>query len=224
MTLVDTPGFDDTRMTDVDVLCALARWLEETYIKGCRLSGLLYLHRITDVRMSGSRRRNLRMFRRLCGPDALRKVFLVTTFWGQILDSSVGETRELELIETPEFWGDMVARGSRAVRYFGTRESALSIIAALLDSNRVTLQLQAELVDKKMPLAATAAGDCLLQDLDESKQRMRKELQALKREESEASQQHDPHFHRMLDSETRQVERRLQKFENEREKLARWEY
>ena len=80
ITLVDTPGFDDTYISDVDVLCKLSRWLEETYIKGFLLSGLLHLHRITDVRMGGSAMRNLRMFRRLCGPDALTKALLVTTF------------------------------------------------------------------------------------------------------------------------------------------------
>jgi predicted GTPase len=28
--LVDTPGFDDTHMTDIEVLCLIADWLTET--------------------------------------------------------------------------------------------------------------------------------------------------------------------------------------------------
>ena len=54
LVLVDTPGFDDTEMSDFQILHAIAAWLEKSCEKGRRLNGLVYLHRITNTRMSGS--------------------------------------------------------------------------------------------------------------------------------------------------------------------------
>ncbi len=48
--LVDTPGFDDSTRSDVEVLRELAAWLTATYAKEIRLSGIIYLHRINQPR------------------------------------------------------------------------------------------------------------------------------------------------------------------------------
>ena len=47
------------------------------------LSGILYLHRITDNRMAGTPLKNLQVFQKLCGRDALGKVYLTTTMWDE---------------------------------------------------------------------------------------------------------------------------------------------
>jgi hypothetical protein len=78
--LVDTPGFDDSRTSDSEILRALAAWLTETYSANIRLTGILYLHRILDIRLGGSAMRNLRMFRKLVGEQNLASVVLATTF------------------------------------------------------------------------------------------------------------------------------------------------
>lgn len=77
--LIDTPGFDDTNRSDTQVLTEIATWLGDSYRSKVLLHGIIYLHRITDVRMSGSARRNLLMFKHLCGDEYLKKVILVTT-------------------------------------------------------------------------------------------------------------------------------------------------
>jgi hypothetical protein len=75
------------------------------------LNGIIYMHRITDVRMGGASTRNLRTFRTLCGEDCLPNVLLVTSMWDTLLCSpggrALGEQREAELIKVPEFWGVM---------------------------------------------------------------------------------------------------------------------
>jgi hypothetical protein len=43
-----------------------------------KLSGLIYVHRISDVLMGGISSRNFRMFRKLCGDDTLKNVVIVT--------------------------------------------------------------------------------------------------------------------------------------------------
>ena len=75
--LIDTPGFDDTELKETDILRKIAAWLGDAYDSEIRLSGLVYLHRISDPRMPGSAKRNLHMFQRLCGPQCLQGVVLV---------------------------------------------------------------------------------------------------------------------------------------------------
>lgn len=100
--LIDTPGFDDTNRGDTAVLKDIATWLGETYKNQIRLSGVLYLHRIIDVRMAGSAKRNLLMFIELCGSDCFKHVVLATTMWSVMKDRAEAERREKELIQT--FW------------------------------------------------------------------------------------------------------------------------
>ena len=84
-----------------------------SYKKKKLLSGILYLHRITDNRMASSSLRNLRLFRRLCGREALDKVYLTTTMWDEI-ELRVGEKRLEELIM--EYWKTMISQGAQVAR------------------------------------------------------------------------------------------------------------
>src|SRR5205809_696574 len=79
--LVDTPGFNDTNKSDTDTLNEIAVWLAMTYRADVRLTGIVYLHRISDNRMTGSAVHNLNMFKKLCGDDCLPNVTLATTMW-----------------------------------------------------------------------------------------------------------------------------------------------
>lgn len=49
---------------------------------GRKLSGQICMHCIIDVRMGGVSRRNMNMFRKLCGDETLQNVALVTNMWG----------------------------------------------------------------------------------------------------------------------------------------------
>ncbi|PON26905.1 hypothetical protein TGAM01_v204406 [Trichoderma gamsii] len=103
--LICSPRFDDTLRSDVQVLQDL-HWFSRSFEEGTRLSGMIYLHRITDVRMTGSARRNLVMFQKLCGENAFSSVVLATTMWN-LVEEATDEQRERELIESDEFWGYM---------------------------------------------------------------------------------------------------------------------
>ena len=82
--LVDTPGFDDTEMSDTDVLYKFVEWLQLQAQNKLKLSGLIYLHRITDNRMPGSATRNLSMMLKLVGEENLKNVVLVTSRWEKV--------------------------------------------------------------------------------------------------------------------------------------------
>jgi len=81
ITLVDTPGFNDTKRSDTEALEEIADWTSATCRKKQLLPGIIYLHPITHARMEGSAMRNLRMFPSLCGQEVLGNVLLTTTQW-----------------------------------------------------------------------------------------------------------------------------------------------
>jgi hypothetical protein len=113
--LIDTPGFDDSYRSNEEIVEAILTWLEKSYRARKLLNGIIYLHRISDVRMQGSSLDDLRMFRKLCGFEALKNVLLVTTFWDKVSDIE-GRRREQELSSNEDFWGHMIQKGSKMGR------------------------------------------------------------------------------------------------------------
>ncbi|KAJ8693010.1 hypothetical protein PTI98_010265 [Pleurotus ostreatus] len=96
VTLVDTPGFDDTNKSDTDDLAmidAALAFLTSSYEQGKTLSGIIYLHRISDFRRSGLSTRNIRMLWHLCGEKTLENLAIVTNIWGEV-PAAVSEARE----------------------------------------------------------------------------------------------------------------------------------
>ena len=175
--MVDTPGFNDTTQSDKDVLHEIEHWLESSYRNGIRLTAIIYLHRIMDVRMQGSALRNLRMFRRLCGNDSMRNIVLATTFW-EVVEADVGCERERQLIETPELWGDMVERGSQVCRVGHDRESGLQLLEGLARNDTVTLMVQDELVNQNMAMTDTGAAKAVDPELTLLVEQFKAELEA----------------------------------------------
>ncbi|KAF8438392.1 P-loop containing nucleoside triphosphate hydrolase protein [Boletus edulis BED1] len=161
--LVDTPGFDDTYLSDAQILRIITHWLKETYENNIKLSGLLYLHRISDNRMAGASVKDLAVFKDLCGKNNLKNVILVTTMWDEVEDQSVGSKREKHLLSV--FWKDMIRRGSCTRRFQGTHESAWEIIDRLdlgtSGQRRTPLQIQQEMVDRGLPFHETIAAKTL---------------------------------------------------------------
>jgi predicted GTPase len=104
--LVDTPGFDDDKRTDAEILRILVKWLATASTRNLQLNGIIYLHPINQPRLQGSAKKNIRQFEKLCGENALQKVVLATTMW-DVEDEVVATQRERQLLETKEFWGYM---------------------------------------------------------------------------------------------------------------------
>jgi hypothetical protein len=95
----------------------------DTYKEGIHLSGIIYLHRISDLRMQGSVKKNLLIFKKLCGDDVLKNVILATIMWDRVSKHD-GVAREREHKSTSEFWGWMLSQGSKVHRHTGTPDNA----------------------------------------------------------------------------------------------------
>lgn len=190
--LIDTPGFDDTDKSDTEVLREIAAWLADSYKNKIRLHGIIYLHRITDIRMQGSAKRNLTLFKKLCGDDALKRVVLATTMWDRV-EWQVAEQREKELKDTEEFWGWMCKKGSKVLRHYGPEtDSAADILKQLVvHDTPVTVSLQKQLVDDGLTLDRTSAGQELQSELLKERARWAKELREVEENMKIAMEQKD---------------------------------
>ncbi|KAH7908667.1 P-loop containing nucleoside triphosphate hydrolase protein [Hygrophoropsis aurantiaca] len=165
---VDTPGFDDTYIDDLEILRRIAVWLAYSYSKDARVAGIIHLHEISQNRMYGSTRKNFTIINKLCGTEACQNVMLVTTKW-QDVSETLGRKHEEQLRST--FWKDMIGQGSRMARFQNDTHSAWEIIKDILPKSPVPLQIQRELVDEDKMTPETDAG-ASLKLLAESNQSM----------------------------------------------------
>jgi GTP-binding protein EngB required for normal cell division len=225
--LIDTPGFDDTDRTPDEVCTAILNWLASSYRAGQRLHGIIYLHRIQDVRISGSARTNLQMFQKLCGEKALKNVILVTTFWDKV-GLAEGERREAELISSDKFWGRMIKKESKVRRCSPHKpESAFAILNEFSTSFQCVLKAQEEIVkDGKDPSQTEAASftRAAMKAEMEAKLKVESELAEKQKREAEEramqqkkilEQQRRDHRQR-IEREKREIEAELQRAEARR--------
>ncbi|KAH7632016.1 P-loop containing nucleoside triphosphate hydrolase protein [Sordaria sp. MPI-SDFR-AT-0083] len=169
VTVVDTPGFDDTWRSDAEILADITEYLATQYALKIPLKGIIYLHPIYENRMKGSARKYFEMFRLLCGDQALKNVMLVTTRWdtvGQAPDQ-VGEAlrREQDLLDN--WWKPMLKQGANAAQFKGTKGSAEAMVLELVrDRDEVVLDVQRELVDGQKEVGETTVGMPFMNQLD----------------------------------------------------------
>jgi hypothetical protein len=217
ITLVDTPGFDDTIRSDTDVLRDIADWTSATYRNKQLLSGIIYLHPITHTRMEGSALKNLRMFRNLCGQKVLKNVFLTTTQWSKV-DLAQGEDRESKL-RNSDFWGGLIDKGATIQRFHGTRESGLELIRGLMPNKRKSLDIQVQIVNQGKTLLETDAGQCINEELIALEKKHREEIESLKRACEEAIRARENEITELRAAEEK-VRRNLEKVVAEKRLLA----
>ncbi|KAK7047871.1 hypothetical protein VNI00_006199 [Paramarasmius palmivorus] len=219
VTLIDTPGFDDTTTTDTDVLKMIGEYLAKTYKGGKKLAGVVYLHRISDMRMGGTSRRNFKLFRELCGDSSLKNVVVGTTMWSYV-DKETGEAREAELRNEEIFFKPVIDKGANFVRHQNTNESAQSIIRSLIDNQPMALQIQTEMVDQRKDISQTSAAAELLRDVWEQMERDKSEFAAFKDGIKEVVQSQDEETRQEIHDEQIKLHEAIIEEEERNQRLA----
>ncbi|GLB39700.1 putative 50S ribosome-binding GTPase [Lyophyllum shimeji] len=186
--LVDTPGFDDTYVPDSEILRRIGVWLARSYTANMKLSGVIYLHEISQTRMLGTSLKNLDMFNKLCGDDGMKNVILATTKWSEVLPE-VGARRELQLKDM--HWKPMIELGSQLRRFEDSKESGWKIIQTILrnwdNKDAVdTVAVQQELVEIDKILPETEAGRTLRYTLEELLESQRQTAAQLRNDQGNA--------------------------------------
>ncbi|KAI6165663.1 P-loop containing nucleoside triphosphate hydrolase protein [Pisolithus thermaeus] len=198
--LLDTPGFDDTSMTDTDVLRIISAYLVAMNKQGARLVGVIYMQRISDLKIGGSARRDLRMFQELCGEEAYENVIV-------------------ELASKDIFYKPILERKGRMMRHYNTQKSAHCILEELVPKEPIVLRIQRELAEG-VDITQTAAFKQLDRELSEMAAKHQKDLEKLKDEMFQAEQEMDEETQKELAEEKQKVEDDLQKAQTQASRLA----
>jgi len=170
--LIDTPGFNGVVTSDSEVLRNIAFILTQTYHRGLKLAGIIYLHRITDNKVSGSCKKIMKVIQDIVGDDAYPRVVLASTMWQDLAGDppayEIAVQHEAELKDTEYFWGAMCRGGSKVMRWDGSRDLALAMVDLLTSlqskSGTIPLLIQREMVDSKLELSKTKAGQTMHQN------------------------------------------------------------
>ena len=182
------------------------------YKQGAKLAGVLYFHRISDVRMGGISTRNFGLFRKLCGDKVLKNVIIVTNRWEEV-DVKVGEKREAELAGDDLFFKPVLEKGARMARHRGTAASAKKIIRLILENQPMPLRIQEELVIDR-DLRIIDRGGSLEEELQKVIARREKEMQELIGEMRQAMEDKDQEMKRELEVERQKMQAQIEKFQN----------
>jgi hypothetical protein len=144
------------------------------------LHGVIYLHRISDIRMGGNSKRTLELLMKICGRHTLKNLVIMTTMWGRVnLDSDEAKMRETELFG---FFQPAFDDGASYFRHKGTQEAALGVIRRLMKNTPMALMIQTELVDERKHISNTDAGKEIRRHLDQTIQRKADYTETLSRE------------------------------------------
>lgn len=181
VTLIDTPGFDDSERSDAEILALVASHMFQTYEEGMLLTGVIFVQPINQQRLLGSEMRRNRLFKKILGEDAFNRVIVATTMWNQV--SEVEAMSRMDQRQNREdVWGDMVKHGAKVVRHDDNEASAKAIIRRLMGfSSPVELQFQKELMSVGGKVVLTSAGRQMDEDLGELISKLRGEIENLKK-------------------------------------------
>lgn len=164
------------------------------------IDGILYLHRITDLRFSGKDMLRLHLLQALCGPDFYPHITIVSTMWNRIPNDGVKnecDRRLTELLDSPRHWGGLMGslsgKGGNHFAFLGDRESALAVMSHVREAghHKISPQIVQEL-DSGTPLEKTAAAEIIVRERRKREEKMRQNIEEEKAE---------------LEAETREAER-----------------
>jgi len=146
------------------------------------VTGVLFLHRISDNKFSQTANRISTMLKSLCGDDAMKHLTLCTTMWDKVGDDE-GFDR-LDQLSNTGVLKEMISKGASVARISNVSPNAKAeaekIVSQLIkNAGPVELAIQDEMVNQHKTALQTGAGQVLdehLREVREQAERERKEL------------------------------------------------
>jgi len=190
------------------------------------VTGVLFLHRISNEEFSQTADRISNMLKNLCGDDAMNHLTLCTTMWDMVPEEA-GLNRFDELCRTGA-WNKMISTGAGTAmiscKSSNAKAEAEEIVTALIDSvDPVEVTIQDEMVNKKLRVVLTSAGRVLDEHLHALQADGERELQNLRerlRQEGEVNAGKVQEMIRVREREIAGLKRQLAERAREREERA----
>ena len=188
------------------------------FISGGRsINGIIYLHRISDPRVGGAAKKNLRLFRELCGDDMLSNVRLVTTNWNNVSEKE-GNSRQTELAN--RIFKPLIDGGAEMLRHDQGLASAHSIMSTLIYQQPKTMKIQLELYAGSA-LGDTSAGAVIIEEMKALQKKHEEDMEDLMKEMQEATIGNDEDLKAELVKDRQRLEQLMASAEEDKRKLAR---
>ncbi|KAF9034286.1 hypothetical protein BJ165DRAFT_1598514 [Panaeolus papilionaceus] len=128
--LIDTPGFSDSKISDIEITEMVSKWLEDNGHKS--FDRIYFLTPITDTRLTGSKRRTIKMLKTLLKTndwDGLGSIIFVTTRWDMLHNDHVKQRAESRFAQLrDEVFKEFIQGGSDLTKFMNTKASAFEII------------------------------------------------------------------------------------------------
>ncbi|KAF9035518.1 hypothetical protein BJ165DRAFT_1409389 [Panaeolus papilionaceus] len=124
--LIDTPGFSDSKFSEIEIIDMIRTWLEENGIH--KVGRILFLTPITGTRLSGSRRRTIEMLKQFLEPnDGIASVVFVTTMWNTLHNEETRSRAEATFAQlNDDVCKDFYGLSKISItRFMNTRKTAL---------------------------------------------------------------------------------------------------
>jgi hypothetical protein len=187
--LIDTPGFGDTYRSDEDVFLESAYTLIKAYEFGIRISAIVYVQPMVNVRLTGSTKHNLKMLRELCGVDAYPCVWLAANRCDDVSSDQLEQNLE-ELKSEPSFWRELYEGGATIFELDDQPNSALALLDDILDvDSTYILQFQRQVLDEGRKIHDTSVGRVMFSEISRTVDGLKLDLVDLRHELEEARQQ-----------------------------------
>ena len=167
--------------------------------------------------MGGTAKRNLKVFREICGDKNLGHVRIVTTNWN-LVDEKQGNSRQVALAEGA--FKPLIDAQAELCRHDKGLESALLIMSQLIHQEPVTMKIQEEL-NAGRNMGDTSAGAVIIEEMEEVKKKHNRELEVLKKELEDASKANDEELRTELAEERRKLEEMIARAEEDQKTLKK---
>lgn len=193
--LMDTPGFDDSVRSEFEALETTISELQSWASEG--VHAIIYIHRISDNKVSGSALRAFDTFFKMCGTTdkVMERTAIVTNMWGCV-SPELGEAREVDLKNNDTLlFRRAIELGAKFHRNDNPPQSAVEIVRTLIGnkshfSKPVKLAVQREL-SEGVPLLQTSAGEALNFEMARTQAKHEAEIKCLAEQYEKALQYHD---------------------------------
>ncbi|KAF9032556.1 hypothetical protein BJ165DRAFT_1534973 [Panaeolus papilionaceus] len=127
--LVDTPGFSDSKISEIEVVNMVKKWSEDNSIH--YYTSILYFTPITEIRLPGSRRRTFKMLKKLLEDSTGHcSLIVTTTMWDTVHNEQTRNRAESNFAQLrDETLKEFVRSPSTdVIKFMNTRNSALHAI------------------------------------------------------------------------------------------------
>lgn len=139
--LIDTPGFDDDKLSDVEILRNVSQWMIREGMVGTTkqsLDALFLVHPVTRSSPSDMEVRRTRLLETLLGKDAYKRVTIITTMWDSLEASYASRMTSQFNLKTimnqkkKGRWTDFCQDGASIEKHDNTQDSTHKIIRQII--------------------------------------------------------------------------------------------